>query len=117
MSGMSVKVVGVGHGEAVSPPTEPYVSTSDVWREMEFHTWKDDSVVVGSWKGDVGWVRIDTWPANEVCVLLKGVVEIEDLDGSVRRFVAGESFFIPQGFAGIWRTVEPSEKVFVYISR
>jgi len=28
-------------------------------------------------------------------------------------FQAGEAFFVPRGFSGIWETLEPASKIFV----
>ncbi len=111
----AIKQLTVGVGDPRIPPASDYDEASGRWEETEFLLHRRDSTQIGSWQGEVGWVRIDSWPYDELCVMTKGSVELEDRAGSVRRFNAGDIFFVPQGFAGIWRTLEPSEKVFVTI--
>lgn len=96
------------------PPLEDYDDASPGWRETEHRArLVGTASVAGFWEGDPGWVRIDNWPFNEVCVLLAGRVAIEDVHGERFEFGAGEGFVIPAGFRGIWHTLEPSEKYFV----
>ena len=45
--------------------------------------------------------------------MLTGTVALTDRTGARRVFRAGEAFFVPQGFSGIWETIEPATKSFV----
>jgi uncharacterized cupin superfamily protein len=99
---------------ASAPPLESYDSVSPDWEEHEYRVELGSaSVEAGYWTGSRGSVGFDSWPYNELCVILKGRVRVEAADGGVRDFGAGESFLIPQGFSGVWHTLEPTEKIFV----
>ena len=111
-----IQTLKPGNGLTVSPALSDYDDASEGWTESEHRAEIPGDHVVGFWTGEPGWVRIDDWPYTEVCVILSGSVEIEDHQGQVRPYGQGESFVIPRGFRGIWRTVEPCEKVFVGIS-
>lgn len=50
---------------------------------------------------------------DEFCTLVEGVVELTDSSGHAEIYRAGDSFMIPSGFTGVWRTVEPVRKFFV----
>lgn len=115
MSIEQVQTVGGPGATVVVPGADEYDDASDGWTEAEFRADAPQGSIVARWTGEPGWVRIDEWPYTEVCVLLSGAVELEDADGATRRFVAGDSFLIPQGFRGVWHTLEHSEKVFVGI--
>ncbi|NNM47206.1 cupin domain-containing protein [Knoellia sp. DB2414S] len=65
------------------------------------------------WEGSTGTLRLPDYPYDEVCVMLEGRVALVDEDGRRREFGAGEAFFVPRGFSGVWETLEPSRKVFV----
>ncbi len=116
MNVSEIQLLSRASGTAVVPSRDDYDGASDDWTETEYRADTPGEHLVGHWTGAPGWVRIDVWPYTEVCVIRSGAVEIEDDRGATRRFGAGEAFVIPQGFAGIWRTLEPTEKVFVGIA-
>jgi uncharacterized cupin superfamily protein len=106
-------------GTANVPPIEGYEVLSARWRETEYLAYGGPAkeYTGGFWTGEPGAVRIDPWPYDEICVILGGRVAVADLDGGRAEFGAGEAFFIPQGFAGDWVTIEPTSKVFVAVTR
>lgn len=110
-----IQIVSSTTGTAVVPGLDDYDAASETWSETEYRAHIPGESVAGYWTGEPGWVRMDDWPYTEVCVIRSGVVEIEDPTGARRRFGAGDSFVIPQGFGGVWHTVEACEKVFVGI--
>lgn len=110
-----IQVLSATTGTTVVPRLDDYDDASDGWTESEHRAALSAEHVIGAWTGKPGWVRIDDWPYNEVCVIKSGAVEVEDATGAKRRFEAGDSFMIPQHFAGVWHTLEPCEKVFVGI--
>ncbi|GAB3038624.1 cupin domain-containing protein [Bowmanella dokdonensis] len=67
---------------------------------------------VGFWGSEAGSWKV-TYTEHEYCQLLEGLVELEDHQGTIIRITAGEHFVIPAGFQGIWRTLQPCQKVYV----
>ena len=103
---------------ASRPPVDSYETVSDGWSEQEYRVdFGNPAVEGGYWTGDPGSVSFDAWPYSELCVILRGRVAVEDRDGARAEYGAGESFLIPQGFSGIWHTLEPTEKIFVGVQR
>lgn len=65
----------------------------------------------GVWEGGVGAWRV-AYTEHEFCHLLAGKVRLRGDDGSETMLVAGESFVVPAGFAGIWEVLEPARKLY-----
>jgi len=113
-----VQRIDADHGVKVVPDLADYDESSPDWTEAEYRAAVDGSrSIVGFWEGEPGWVRIDDWPYNEVCVLLEGAVALADDTGNRLEFAAGEAFLIPAGFRGVWHTLQRTKKVFVGIVR
>ena len=109
-----VKALTRVDGVQVVPDLADYDDHSEGWAEAEYRAGLEQTrSIAGYWEGEPGWVRIDVWPYNEVCVVLDGRVGIEDESGERREFGAGEAFLIPAGFSGVWHTLEPTRKIFV----
>lgn len=103
---------------ATKPSVLDYDSVTDGWDEREYRTdFGNDSVEGGYWSGAAGSVAFQSWPYSELCVILRGRVAVEDAEGERAEFGPGEPFLIPEGFAGTWHTLEPTEKVFVGVHR
>ena len=114
---MSVDLItelGPGLGVRVVPDFGTENILSERWVEAEHQA---PPLACGAtaayWEGEPGSLRLDPWPYDELCVLLTGRVALIDTDGRRREFTAGQAFLVPQEFAGIWETVEPSTKFFV----
>jgi uncharacterized cupin superfamily protein len=101
------------------PPLDGYEVLSPEWKETEYLAYGGPAreYTGGYWTGEPGTVRIDPWPYDEICVIISGRVAVADLDGGRDEFGPGEAFYIPQGFAGDWITVEPTNKIFVAVTR
>lgn len=111
-----VQRIDAAHGLRVVPDPRDYDEVSPTWVEAEYRASPVGTPsLAGFWEGRPGWVRIDHWPYNEVCVILEGSVAIADDAGEKTVFRAGEAFLVPAGFRGVWHTLEPTKKVFVGI--
>ncbi|KAG2381973.1 hypothetical protein C9374_005765 [Naegleria lovaniensis] len=72
----------------------------------------------GVWSSTKGkWWFDQGENAEEFCVLISGKVRmvadgIDELDGGVHEFKAGDAFIIPVGFRGTWETVEDVKKFY-----
>jgi uncharacterized cupin superfamily protein len=73
----------------------------------------DGRLTIGVWTCTPERDRIDEFPVDEFCHVVEGVVELTDEAGARQRFGPGSSFFVPRGFKGVWRTVEPVKKIYV----
>lgn len=96
------------------PALDDYDGHSADWREAEYRAQLPvPNVIAGFWEGEPGWVDLNFWPYNELCVILTGRVAVEDRNGGRVEYGPGESFLVPQGFEGRWVTIEPTTKIFV----
>ena len=112
--GPTVQRLARGTGERVVPPLTDYDDVSAGWSEAEHRAQLiRTGSIAGFWEGTPGRVAFDSWPYNEICVILRGRVGIEDSDGRMSEFGAGDAFVVPAGFRGAWHTLEPTEKIFV----
>ncbi|UOR01942.1 cupin domain-containing protein [Leucobacter allii] len=111
-----VQALGRTEGIRVVPALSDYDGHSERWIEAEYRAHpRGTQSVAGYWEGEPGWVRIDVWPYTEICVMIAGRVAIEDAEGALREFGAGEAFLVPAGFSGRWHTLETSQKYFIGI--
>ena len=115
----TVRAINTETGQRFVPPLSDYQLLSSEWSEVEYRVFGGTATgyTGGYWRGDPGAVRFESWPYDEICFMVKGRVVVRDATGRSREFGPGESFYIPQGFRGDWITLEPSEKVFVAVSR
>lgn len=106
--------IRVGTGRPVVPDFGPGTASRE-WRETEWRSFGDgnDTLYGGAWEGSPGTLQLECYPYNELCVMLTGSVALVDSKGERRVFHAGDAFFVPRGFSGVWETLEPSSKIFV----
>lgn len=109
-----IRTLKVGTGTPVVPQWGPD-DASPEWRETEWRGFGSDDrhPFGGGWEGEPGTLRMASYPYDEVCVMLTGRVALIDSAGGRREFCAGEAFFVPRFFSGVWETLEPSQKIFV----
>jgi uncharacterized cupin superfamily protein len=67
----------------------------------------------GIWEGTACVEEISGYPADEYMMVLEGSCTITDASGHEEVFEAGDSFFMPMGFNGIWRQYGTMKKYFV----
>ncbi|TJV97102.1 MAG: DUF861 domain-containing protein [Mesorhizobium sp.] len=70
-------------------------------------------VRVGVWEATAYSEKIENYPKDEFMYVIKGSVTIVEEDGKEETFVAGESFFMPVGFSGVWKQNETMKKYFM----
>lgn len=110
-------VIRLGNGQPFIPSLTDYDDVSAGWSECEYRNaeGKADRYMVGTWTGEPGRIRFDSWPYQEICLLRRGRIRIHEDDGQVHEFTAGDGFMVQVGTAAEWETVEASEKIFVAI--
>jgi uncharacterized cupin superfamily protein len=72
-----------------------------------------DQVVIGVWACGAFRERIDSYPFNEMCTVIEGIVELTDDTGRSETYRTGDTFYIVKGFAGFWQTHSRFRKYFM----
>lgn len=70
----------------------------------------------GVWEATAGAFRSNCAGYVEFCHIVEGSCRVVDPDGTRHNFAAGDSFVLPEGFAGHWEVDERVKKVF-FIAR
>lgn len=66
---------------------------------------------VGHWGS--GPCEIDVaYTENELCVIVEGTVTLTATDGTAATYDAGQSFVIPSGFKGVWKSHGTVKKIY-----
>jgi uncharacterized protein len=81
-------------------------------REYVYLTTPDGSYTVGVWEAQPYTERIDSYPGNEFCYVVRGQVTLTGSDGSAQTFAEGDTFTVQAGWAGEWRVDKPFMKYF-----
>ena len=69
----------------------------------------------GVWSADEQETVIDSYPVDEVCVVLAGTITLTAADGQVSVFTAGDSFAIRKGTALTWANSPDVRKIYVVL--
>lgn len=111
----------VSYGTHFAPKATPIVTDLDGWTPVDgspsMKTWiehktDDGKLLTGFWEAQPGTYRV-VYAADEFIHLFEGKVTLSEDNGPTRQFSAGDSFQIPKGFTGLWKTEETIRKVFV----
>ncbi|WP_025809889.1 cupin domain-containing protein [Pseudomonas chlororaphis] len=116
MSIENVTQIHLGIGNLVRPQW-PAGTASENWYEAEYRSFTNQSgsLFGGSWIGEPGELVLESYPYNEICVMVFGHVALVDAQGGRKDFRGGDSFFVPKGFSGLWLTLQPSTKIFIAV--
>jgi uncharacterized cupin superfamily protein len=71
----------------------------------------------GVWSADEQETVIDSYPVDEVCVVLAGTVTLTTADGQVSVFTSGHSFAIRKGTALTWANSPDVRKIYVILDQ
>ncbi|MEO7159801.1 MAG: cupin domain-containing protein [Polaromonas sp.] len=113
MSTTSSSVIGF-----TDAPTTELHNTPDAARLLEgqpqhitrpYFESADGSFLTGIWESTPGKWRAFTGK-DEFCYIVKGHLRLISDTGEIRTFKTGDSFVIPQGFAGCWEVLEHTIK-------
>jgi uncharacterized protein len=69
----------------------------------------------GVWSADEQETFIDSYPVDEVCVVLAGTITLTTPDGHVSVFTTGDSFAIRKGTALTWANSPDVRKIYVIL--
>ncbi|MGD9919863.1 MAG: cupin domain-containing protein [Pseudorhodoplanes sp.] len=110
----------LSYGNLFAPKALPIEVDLDGWVPVEgspsMRTWiehktDDGKFLTGFWEAMPGSYRV-TYAADEFIHLFEGKVALMPDRGLTFTFSAGDSFQIPRGFTGLWKTEERIRKIF-----
>ena len=73
----------------------------------------DPGLFAGVWSADAQETKIESYPTDEVCVVLAGTITLIAADGTVSEFRAGDAFAIRKGTALTWANSPGARKIYV----
>ena len=109
-----------GHPETGLQPTSfvaPDAVEGDPPKETGhvFFTNAEGNLTAGVWEATPYKEVSESYPVDELMVILSGSVTITDDEGHAETFSAGDAFVLPKGFKGTWENREPVRKYFVIL--
>lgn len=81
-------------------------------REYVYLATPDGSFTAGVWEAQPYSERIEGYPGNEYCQVIRGKVTLTDTDGTSQTFATGDSFVLDARWSGTWTVEEPFMKYF-----
>ena len=118
---MSIDAVSVGieNAKTDGPVTLPEKLVAD--GNPASQSWVSSEISVkgkmrsGIWAGEVGTIKIGSYPTDEVFTVIEGQIDLVNEDGSVIEVKVGQSALMPKGWSGLFRIVERARKCFVAV--
>ncbi len=83
-------------------------AATSLWNAFSDST---DQYHVGQWESKPCSIKV-AYEENELCVILKGEVELTDAKSNIHRFNQGDAFVIPAGFEGTWTSLTDVLKIY-----
>ena len=106
-----IRVVRGGDREGWAALVDPPGDIPSPGREREAFTAPDGAFTTGFWEREP-----DTWsferPYHEVALILEGLADVEEPDGTVHTVRAGDVLITPKGSKGTWRIHEKVVKFY-----
>jgi hypothetical protein len=102
-------VVVLGDGQyhdrlAPMDNSDPFVIAGEAPQQRNYTVFTNDSenLFVGIWDTTAFDSEMRPFPCHEMAQVLEGAISIEEAQGPVHRFVAGDAFFVPMGTECRW---------------
>jgi uncharacterized cupin superfamily protein len=73
----------------------------------------DPGLFAGVWSADAQETKIESYPVDEVCVVLAGTITLTAADGTVSEFRAGDAFAIRKGTPLTWANSTGVRNIYV----
>lgn len=77
----------------------------------------DRGLFAGVWSADAQETPIDSYPVDEICIVLSGTITLTGADGQVSEFAAGDAFAIRKGTPLTWANTAGARKIYVILDR
>jgi uncharacterized protein len=75
----------------------------------------DPGLFAGVWSAQAQETVIESYPVDEVCVVLAGTITLTAADGTVSNYKAGDAFAIRKGTALTWANSPDVRKIYVIL--
>lgn len=92
-------------------PSRP-IAGNTTYQTLESFSASHGQLSSGVWEATAGAFRSNCQGYVEFCHILEGGCRVVDPDGTSHSFGPGDSFVLPEGFAGHWEVDERVKKVF-----
>ena len=76
----------------------------------------DAGLFAGVWSAEAQETVIESYPVDEICVVLAGTITLTTADG-VSEFKSGDAFAIRKGTALTWANSPDARKIYVILDR
>ena len=102
---------GFVKGDEVQPSE---FTTSDHTELIHFaHLNEKTGVSSGTWKCAPYKAHFESYPCDEMMVVLDGVLKLTDSNGTIETFTKGDTLFISKGTSLTWEITETMHKYFM----
>jgi uncharacterized cupin superfamily protein len=75
----------------------------------------DPRLFAGVWSADAQETVIESYPVDEVCVVVAGTITLTAADGQVSEFKAGDAFAIRKGTSLSWANSSDVRKIYAIL--
>ena len=75
----------------------------------------DRALSAGLWAAPGGVTRFDSYPVDEICVVLAGTITLTASDDVRQVFMAGDVFAVRRGAAVTWEQTDDTRKIYVVL--
>jgi len=98
--------------------TDPFIIEGDkpTQRDYIYFTNDAEDMFVGVWDSTPFESEMAPFPCHEFVQLLEGEIVITEEDGTVNRFVKGDTFFLPKGTICSWKTTGYVKKYYAIVA-
>ena len=110
----------ISFGTIGSTDTAPITTDLDGWTPVEgspsMKTWlehvpEDGKLLTGFWEATPGTYQV-TYNADEMVHMFEGKATLTCENGDTVTYSGGDSFVVPAGWKGTWKTEETVRKIF-----
>jgi uncharacterized cupin superfamily protein len=109
---MTPDVVRIDPNAAVQPdpdnPGEYYASQFEG---------SDPALTVGVWAADAQDVEVESYPVDEMCVVIAGAITITTATAGAQVYLPGDMFAVRRGTRITWSQIDGTRKVYVILDR
>jgi len=102
---------------AVLEETDPFIIEGDKPTQRDYNYFTNDAedMFVGLWDSTPFESMMAPFPCHEFVHLLEGEIVITEEDGTVNRFVKGDTFFVPKGTICSWKATGYVKKYYAMV--
>jgi uncharacterized cupin superfamily protein len=103
------------NGMQASDFTDPGTFTTDDKTETNhtFFQTDDESILTGVWESAPCKEEFESYPVDEMMIVISGSVTLTSADAQAEIFTAGDTFFIAKGTKCTWHITETMKKFYM----